>query len=139
MPRNLRRTLDEYIGARMRLRRLLLGMSQDALSAKLSVSFQQVQKYEKGTNRISAARLFELARALDVPVQYFYGGLDGSDRVPVEGFEEDGGVNSYLEFVSSGEGVELNNALLQITNPNVRRRLLGVIAELAQLADPDID
>lgn len=133
MPRNTRRTLDEYIGARMRLRRLLLGMSQDTLAEKLSVSFQQVQKYEKGVNRISAARLFELARALDVQVQYFYEGLDDPDRVPQEGFEEDGGVDGYLEFVSSDAGVEFNNALLQIADPKMRRRLVDVITDLARL------
>ena len=76
MPRKKERTLDAYIDARVRMRRLMLNMSQEVLSGKLGVTFQQVQKYEKGLNRISASRLFELAQALRVPVGYFYDGLD---------------------------------------------------------------
>ena len=71
MPRKSNSELDAYIGARLRMRRLMLGMSQEALGEKLSLTFQQIQKYEKGTNRVSASRLYELAQALDVPVQYF--------------------------------------------------------------------
>lgn len=71
MPRQRKRALDAYIGARLRLRRLMLGMSQEILATKLGLTFQQVQKYENGTNSISAGRLFDLAHALDVPVQYF--------------------------------------------------------------------
>lgn len=82
MPRNKERTLDAYIGARVRMRRLMLHMSQEALSGQLGVTFQQVQKYEKGLNRISASRLFELAQALRVPVGYFYDGLDAPDALP---------------------------------------------------------
>lgn len=78
MPRNKERTLDAYIGAKVRMRRLMLNMSQETLSGKLGVTFQQVQKYEKGLNRISASRLFELALALGVPVGYFYEGLEES-------------------------------------------------------------
>ena len=79
MPRKKERTLDAYIGARVRMRRLMLNMSQEVLSGKLGVTFQQVQKYEKGLNRISASRLFELAQALRVPVGYFYDGIDENE------------------------------------------------------------
>ncbi len=71
MPRKKHQAVDAFIGARVRLRRLMLGMSQEELSNQLGVTFQQVQKYEKGVNRISASRLFELSLALDVPVQFF--------------------------------------------------------------------
>ena len=67
--------LNAYIGACLRVRHLMLGMSQKALGKKLSLTFQQIQKYEKGTSRVSASRLYELAQALDVPVQYFSMGL----------------------------------------------------------------
>ncbi len=85
MPRKKERTLDAYIGARVRMRGLMLNMSQEVLSGKLGVTFQQVQKYEKGLNRISASRLFELAQALRVPVGYFYDGLMRSNlcRMPM--------------------------------------------------------
>lgn len=135
MPRTRHSALDAYIGARLRLRRLLLGMSQETLGAKLSLTFQQVQKYEKGTNRISASRLFELARALEVPVQYFYEGLDEPDRIPTDGFEEGEGVSPYLEFVSSGEGIELNRMIMQIADKNKRRQMLTVIRDLASLTN----
>ncbi len=79
MPKKRERALDAYIGARVRLRRLMLGMSQENLSGKLGVTFQQVQKYEKGLNRISASRIYELAQALSVPVGYFYDGLEDTD------------------------------------------------------------
>ena len=72
MPRKSNSELDTYIGAHLRMRRLMLGMSQEAFGEKLSLTFQQIQKCEKGTNRVSASRLYELAQALDVPVQYFF-------------------------------------------------------------------
>ncbi|MFV3126092.1 helix-turn-helix domain-containing protein [Niveispirillum sp. KHB5.9] len=69
-------TVDNYVGQRMRLRRGLLGMSQEVLAERLGITFQQVQKYERGANRVSASRLWDLSRALDVPVSFFFDGLD---------------------------------------------------------------
>ena len=82
MPRKKQHEIDAYIGARVRLRRLMLQMSQEALGEELALTFQQVQKYEKGINRISASRLFELANALRVPVSYFFDGRKVPDREP---------------------------------------------------------
>ena len=115
MPRKKERTLDAYIGARVRMRRLMLNMSQEVLSGQLGVTFQQVQKYEKGLNRISASRLFELAQALRVPVGYFYDGLDEADGVARangsgDGMQDNPPVSPLMEFMSSGAGVELNQA-----------------------------
>ena len=147
MPRNKQTALDTYIGARLRLRRLLLGMSQENLADQLSITFQQVQKYEKGANRISSARLFEIAKSLSVPVNYFYEGLEQTDRTPIDGFEDDGeefdmGVEPYLAWVSSVEGVELNNAFRKIIANKTRRHLtdliLAVVA-LQQQAKTDFD
>lgn len=139
MPRNKERTLDAYIGARVRMRRLMLHMSQEALSGQLGVTFQQVQKYEKGLNRISASRLFELAQALRVPVGYFYGGLDAPDALPApsgvnDGLQDDPPVSPLMEFISSGPGVELNQAFLSIDDDNMRRRLLAVVNDIARVA-----
>ena len=72
----LSRRVDDHVGARIRLRRTLLGMTQEQLSAVLSISYQQIQKYETGTNRVSAGRLFEIAQRLDVEISYFFEGLD---------------------------------------------------------------
>ncbi|MBE8191671.1 MAG: helix-turn-helix transcriptional regulator [Alphaproteobacteria bacterium] len=144
MPRKRQRALDAYIGARLRLRRLMLGMSQEALGSRLALTFQQVQKYEKGTNRISASRLFELARVLDVPVQYFYDGIDEDPNTALdeesayEGLNEDGSnvesVSPYLEFISSSEGVRLNQSFLTIDDKGLRRQILGVMTEMARVA-----
>jgi len=122
VPRKKERTLDAYIGARVRMRRLMLNMSQEVLSGKLGVTFQQVQKYEKGLNRISASRLFELAQALRVPVGYFYDGMQ--DNPPV---------SPLMEFMSSGAGVELNQAFLRIDDDKMRRRLLAMVNDIARV------
>lgn len=137
MPRNKERTLDAYIGARVRMRRLMLNMSQEALSGKLGVTFQQVQKYEKGLNRISASRLFELSQALGVPVGYFYDGLDEGDaRVRLngaDGLQDSPAVSPLMEFISSGPGVELNQAFLRIEDDKMRRRLLAMVNDIARV------
>ena len=138
MPRKKERTLDAYIGARVRMRRLMLNMSQEVLSGKLGVTFQQVQKYEKGLNRISASRLFELALALGVPVGYFYEGLEESDALArvngaKEGLQDSPAVSPPMEFISSGPGVELNQVFLRIDDDKMRRRLLAMVNDIARV------
>ena len=137
MPRNKERTLDAYIGARVRMRRLMLNMSQEALSGKLGVTFQQVQKYEKGLNRISASRLFELSQALGVPVGYFYDGLDEGDALVrlngADGLQDSPAVSPLMEFISSGLGVGLNQAFLRIEDDKMRRRLLAMVNDIARV------
>lgn len=137
MPRNKERTLDVYIGTRVRMRRLMLNMSQEALSGKLGVTFQQVQKYEKGLNRISASRLFELSQALGVPVGYFYDGLDEGDALVrlngADGLQDSPAVSPLMEFISSGPGVELNQAFLRIEDDKMRRRLLAMVNDIARV------
>lgn len=131
------RTLDAYIGARVRMRRLMLNMSQEVLSGKLGVTFQQVQKYEKGLNRISASRLFELAQALRVPVGYFYDGIDDNEARAAsngvgDGMQDNLPVSPLMEFMSSGAGVELNQAFLRIDD-KMRRRLLAMVNDIARV------
>lgn len=138
MPRKKERALDAYIGARVRMRRLMLNMSREALSGKLGVTFQQVQKYEKGLNRISASRLFELAQALRVPIGYFYDGLDGVEPARpgngvVDGLHDSPPVAPLMEFMSSGPGVELNQAFLRIDDDAIRRRLLAMVNDIARV------
>ena len=138
MPRKKERTLDAYIGARVRMRRLMLNMSQEVLSGKLGVTFQQVQKYEKGLNRISASRLFELAQALRAPVGYFYDGLDEIEPLPQanggnEGMQDNPPVSPLMEFMSSGAGVELNQAFLRIDDDKIRCRLLAMVNDIARV------
>ncbi len=138
------KAIDAHIGSRLRLRRLMLSMSQEALGESLSVTFQQIQKYEKGTNRISASRLFYIASILDVPMSYFFSGLVDSDDDNNEpmGLSEGGAtgtgseplpyVSPYLAFVSSAEGIQLNQAFIGIGSANVRRDIVTLVSDLAQ-------
>src|ERR1700754_2159366 len=91
--------VDMQVGNRVRIRRMLIGMSQERLGELLGLTFQQVQKYEKGVNRIGAGRLFDVSRILGVPIDYFYEGVGAAGQ---EGFA-DGGAPPVMEFVSSGE------------------------------------
>src|SRR6202035_3179372 len=116
--------VDVHVGSRVRLRRMLLGMSQEKLGEHLGLTFQQIQKYEKGINRIGASRLFDLSRVLAVPVQFFYEELPVSDGAG--GFAEQ--PEGYaVEFLSSREGLELNKAFARITDPRVRRSIVELV------------
>lgn len=125
--------VDEHVGSRVRLRRMLLGMSQEKLGESLGLTFQQVQKYEKGTNRIGASRLYELSRILGVSVQYFFDDLAGqaSEQRAPTGFAERNGDALLLEFLNSREGIELNRAFLRIDEPKSRRAILELVRSLA--------
>lgn len=124
--------IDKHVGSRVRMRRMMLGMSQEKLGDALGLTFQQVQKYEKGVNRIGASRLFDLARVLGVPVQFFY------DEAPAElvetslapGFAERPTESYVVEFLSTREGLELNKAFVKITDPRVRRSVVELVRSL---------
>lgn len=122
--------IDRHVGARVRLRRKMLKMSQETLGESLGVTFQQVQKYERGANRIGASRLFRTAHVLGVPVGYFFEGLQVSDN-PVQGFAEDDQTPLIYDFIASPEGVALASAFGRITDPQVRRRVLELVRALS--------
>ncbi|GBF26323.1 hypothetical protein MnTg02_01361 [bacterium MnTg02] len=124
--------IDVHVGSRVKLRRMLVGMSQEKLGDKMSLTFQQIQKYEKGANRIGASRLYQLAKILDVPVQFFFeeaARLDPDQGQP--GFAEDGGENFLVEFVNSREGLELNKSFVRIADPKIRRRVIDLVRSLS--------
>jgi transcriptional regulator with XRE-family HTH domain len=112
---------------------MLLGMSQEKLAEHLGLTFQQVQKYEKGINRIGASRLFELAHVLGVPVQYFYEELVIADGHGdgLRGFTDPPAESFILDFLNSREGLELNRAFLKVSDPKVRRSILELVRALA--------
>jgi transcriptional regulator with XRE-family HTH domain len=118
--------IDGQVGNRVRIRRMLIGMSQERLGELLGLTFQQVQKYEKGINRIGAGRLFEIARILDVPINFFYEGVSASD----DGMSDAGA--PVMEFVSSGEGLQLSLAFMKIKDAKVRKRVLDLVKSLAE-------
>jgi transcriptional regulator with XRE-family HTH domain len=135
--------IDVHVGGRIRLRRTLLGMSQERLGEALGLTFQQIQKYERGVNRVGASRLFDLSRVLDVPISFFfddmpeplareYGGATVRRAVgfaePQESFEDDA--------LHRRETLELVRAYYRITDQGVRKRVFDLIKSLAPGVDP---
>ncbi len=129
VPKKQANPIDVQVGNRVRIRRMLIGMSQERLGDLLGLTFQQVQKYEKGVNRIGAGRLFEVARILNVPVDFFYEGLSGAPDHPGVGESDSAPV---MEFVSSGEGLQLSLAFMKIKDARVRKRVLDLVKSLAE-------
>ena len=129
--------VDVHVGSRVRLRRNMLGLSQEKLGEAIGLTFQQVQKYERGANRIGASRLLELSRVLDVPVSFFYDETDpvrapaipsGFEESPQEGFDSDP--------LRRRETLELVDAYYDIEDPATRRRLFDLAKALVAAAEP---
>jgi transcriptional regulator with XRE-family HTH domain len=125
--------IDIHVGSRVRLRRMLIGMSQEKLGEKLGLTFQQIQKYEKGINRIGASRLFDLAQVLGVPVQFFYEEAPCADPQPFlgSGFGATLTESSIVEFLRSRDGLELNRAFVRISDAKARRAIVDLVRSLA--------
>ena len=122
--------IDRHVGGRVRMRRVLLGISQQKLGAALDVSFQQVQKYEKGTNRIGASRLQDISRILEVAPAFFFEGASPTAAAH-GGFAEENSSDYVVDFISTTEGISLNKAFARIRDPKVRRRLVDLIIATA--------
>jgi transcriptional regulator with XRE-family HTH domain len=118
--------IDIHVAARLRMRRMLQGVSQEALAARIGVTFQQIQKYEKGQNRIGASRLFQLAQALSAPVDYFFEGLptEQGETPPVD--------PAVLESLTSPEGMQLHVAFQKIRGAQTRRRIVDLLSSMAE-------
>jgi transcriptional regulator with XRE-family HTH domain len=123
---------DTHVGSRIRLRRNMLGMSQEKLGENLGITFQQIQKYEKGTNRVGASRLQAIANILGVPVAFFFEDLPGHDgSAENRGFAEDTSANLAMEFCTSAEGLQLSRAFVKISDMKVRRRIIDLVKSLS--------
>jgi transcriptional regulator with XRE-family HTH domain len=125
--------VDLHVGARVRMRRKFLGMSQEGLAETIDLTFQQVQKYERGSNRISASKLYEIAKALKAPVAYFFEGYGENEAI--EGFSESESEQFVHGFLMTTEGIELAEAFPRIKNPKFRRRILDLVRTLAEDGD----
>ncbi|MBB4439200.1 MULTISPECIES: helix-turn-helix domain-containing protein [Rhizobium] len=124
-------SIDVYVGNRVRVRRKTLGMTQNGLAELLGITFQQIQKYEKGTNRIGASRLQRISEILRVPVGFFF---ENGGSGPI-----DGATNELNSFLSSKEGLALNKAFIAIEDPNIRQKLVALAKSLAAAGLPDSD
>lgn len=126
--------IDRHVGSRVRLRRLVMGLSQEKLGRAIGLTFQQVQKYEKGTNRIGASRLQQISEILEVPVAFFFEGAAAA--VGATEVTDDGASLSYVsEFVSSADGLALSRAFMTIKSPKMRRRIVDLVNHLASRAE----
>jgi len=128
--------VDKYVGSRVRMRRILVGMSQEKLGEALNVTFQQVQKYEKGANRIGASRLQNIAQVLGVPVTYLF---EGAPQERAEGdpaFAEPAQADYSFDLLSTPDGVQLAKAFMSIQDPKLRRRVVDLVNTLAESNKP---
>jgi len=124
--------IDVHVGNRVRMRRMLIGMSQEKLGERLGLTFQQIQKYEKGANRISASRLFQMAQILGVPVQFFFEDLPQQAVEEEEGFGETREQTAIMDFLGSSEGLQLNRYFAQIKDARIRRSIIDLVRSLSQ-------
>ncbi|MGB3503254.1 MAG: helix-turn-helix domain-containing protein [Mesorhizobium sp.] len=127
--------IDIHVGSRVRLRRNMLGMSQEKLGEALGITFQQIQKYEKGTNRVGASRLQAIAAILGVPVAFFFEDAPSLNQAGSFNEPDDNGTNFVVDFLNSAEGLQLNRAFVKIPDARVRRRLVDLVKTLADATD----
>ena len=122
--------IDKHVGSRVRMRRMMLGMSQEKLGDGLSLTFQQVQKYEKGTNRIGASRLQQISNILQVPVAFFF---EGAPNIPGshDGMKEAPSPAYVSDFLATSEGLALTKAFTRIKEPKLRRRIVDLVEQIA--------
>ncbi len=133
--------IDVHVGGRMRLRRTLLGLSQEKLGEAIGLTFQQVQKYERGTNRVGASRLFDLSRVLDVPVSYFFDDMSSkvakqSPRLAI-GLAEAPAQSYQPDPMAKRETLELVRSYYKIGSPSVRKRVFELTKALAKASQPE--
>jgi transcriptional regulator with XRE-family HTH domain len=122
--------IDKHVGSRVRMRRMMLSMSQEKLGDALGLTFQQVQKYEKGTNRIGASRLQQISQILQVPVAFFFEGAPTLHPQP-EGMAEAPSPAYVSDFLATSEGLALTKAFTRIKQPKLRRRIVDLVEEIA--------
>ena len=136
MTKKIPNPIDKHVGSRVRMRRMMISMSQEKLGENLGITFQQIQKYEKGTNRIGASRMQNISNVLGVPVSFFFDGAPNSGPVGTAGFSEEASPAYLSDFLSTSDGIALTRAFLKIPDAKVRRRIVDLVEALAS-PDPD--
>jgi transcriptional regulator with XRE-family HTH domain len=125
--------IDKHVGSRVRMRRMMLSMSQEKLGDALGLTFQQVQKYEKGTNRIGASRLQQIAHILQVPVSFFFEGAPQSStgHAVGSGMSEAPSPSYVSDFLATSDGLSLTKSFMRIKNAKLRRRIVDLVEQIA--------
>src|SRR5271154_506648 len=123
---------DKHVGARVRMRRMMLSMSQEKLGDALDLTFQQVQKYEKGTNRIGASRLQQISQILQVPVAFFFEGAPAAQTIGRhDGMAEAPSPAYVSDFLATSDGLALTKAFMRIEDSKLRRRIVDLVEQIA--------
>jgi transcriptional regulator with XRE-family HTH domain len=125
---------DRHVGSRVRMRRMMLSMSQEKLGDALGLTFQQVQKYEKGTNRIGASRLQQISHILQVPVAFFFEGAPSLGE-PADGMGEAPSPAYVSDFLATSDGLALTRAFTRIKDAKLRRRIVDLVQQIAGDSD----
>ena len=126
--------VDKYVGSRVRMRRIMLGMSQEKLGEALGLTFQQIQKYEKGTNRVGASRIQQISEILQVPVSFLF---EGGPSGKTDG-TSDGGSPTYVsDFLATSEGLALTRAFTKIADAKLRRSIVDLVEQIATREAPE--
>ena len=124
--------IDKHVGSRVRMRRMMLGMSQEKLGSSLGLTFQQVQKYEKGTNRIGASRLQQISHILQVSVSFFFEGAPTvGSGIRAEGMSEAPSPAYVSDFLATSDGLALTKAFMRIGDSKLRRRIVDLVEQIA--------
>ena len=124
--------IDKHVGSRVRMRRMMLSMSQEKLGDALGLTFQQVQKYEKGTNRIGASRLQQIAQILQVPVSFFFEGAPHTPGQTATGGLSEAPSPAYVsDFLATSDGLSLTKSFMKIKNSKLRRRIVDLVEQIA--------
>jgi transcriptional regulator with XRE-family HTH domain len=123
--------IDRHVGSRVRMRRMMLSMSQEKLGDALGLTFQQVQKYEKGANRIGASRLQQISGILQVPVSFFFEGAPAQPGDRAVGMEESPSPAYVADFLATSDGLALTKAFTRIKDAKLRRRIVDLVSQIA--------
>lgn len=138
MPTKVPNPVDKYVGSRVRMRRIMLGMSQERLGEALGLTFQQVQKYEKGTNRVGASRIQQISEILEVPVSFLFEGSPGANGTGnSDGFGESASPAYVSDFLATSEGLALTRAFTRISSPKLRRSIVDMVEQIAATEVPE--
>ena len=130
--------VDKYVGSRVRMRRIMLGMSQEKLGEALGLTFQQIQKYEKGTNRVGASRLQQISEVLQVPVSFLFDG--GPSGVGAGEFSAESASPAYIaDFLATSEGLALTRAFTRIPDSKLRRSIVDLVEQIADCESAGIE
>ncbi|MEH6952015.1 helix-turn-helix domain-containing protein [Nitrobacter sp. NHB1] len=129
--------VDKHVGSRVRMRRIMLGMSQEKLGEALGLTFQQVQKYEKGTNRVGASRIQQISDILQVPVSFLFEGNPGTGIAVAGGLSEAPSPAYVSDFLATSEGLALTRAFTRITDAKLRRSIVDLVEQIAAREPPD--